>query len=437
MVTREAGRPEAGPPGRRASSYDPGWADRALERLLDPLPVPTFLATAWEREPCVVAERGADYYADLLRVADIDAIIATASPESLEHHVDLVRYEGTRNVHRPIPRTPHGLPDLRFIYAAYQDGYSIVANSLQQRWAPISALCASLQQTLHHPVGAYLFLTPRATQAFAPHWDVHDVFILQIAGAKNWLLYDPMVTLPLVHMQHEVHPSQLGRPIAEVCLRAGDVLYLPRGYIHQALTSDVSSLHLTVWVLAFRWADLLESIVLRLAEDDIALREALPVGFLRDDADTAALSARCRELLARAAGAAPVEDGVLALAKRLGHAQQVPLDGHFVALDALHQIDLGTVVEHRAGMVCVVYRAGAESVLEFAGYQLREPLAALPALEFIARAERFAVRELPGDLTDLGKCELVRRLVREGLLAVHAPRPPRAETPLVHGPGAE
>ncbi|HWP28302.1 MAG TPA: hypothetical protein VNM50_02065, partial [Chloroflexota bacterium] len=92
----------------------------------------------------MVAERGTDYYADLLRVADIDAIIATASPESMEHHVDLVRYEGTRNVHKPIPRTPHGLPDLRFIYAAYQDGYSIVANSLQQRWAPISALCASL-----------------------------------------------------------------------------------------------------------------------------------------------------------------------------------------------------------------------------------------------------------------------------------------------------
>jgi ribosomal protein L16 Arg81 hydroxylase len=389
----------------------------ALEMLLHPLEPAAFLEQVWERQPCVVTGRASDYYSHLLRIADVDAIISTANSEAAEHHVDLVRYEGSRNVHKPIPRTPHGAPDLRFIYEAYQDGYSIVANSLQQRWQPISRLCADLQQTLNHPVGAYLFLTPRATQAFAPHWDVHDVFILQLEGAKHWQLYAPMVTLPLIHMQHEVQRSQLGQPTQEVHLQAGDVLYIPRGHIHQALTSDVSSLHLTVWVHAIRWADLLEGAILRLAEADASLQEALPVGFLQPDELLGALEERLHELLARAAAAARIDTAIVPLAKRFAYAQQVPLDGHFVSLDQLHQIDLNTVVERRSGVLCVVFQAGGHTVVEFAGNRIEEPLAAEPALQFIAHTDRFAVWELPDCLSDTEKRELVRRLLTQGLLA--------------------
>ncbi|WP_420461677.1 JmjC domain-containing protein [Candidatus Palauibacter sp.] len=30
----------------------------------------------------------------------------------------------------------------------------------------------------------------RRTQGFRPHWDTHDVSVLQVVGSKRWRLYD-------------------------------------------------------------------------------------------------------------------------------------------------------------------------------------------------------------------------------------------------------
>lgn len=94
------------------------------------------------------------------------------------------------------------------------------------------------------------YLTPPGTQGFAPHWDEIDAFILQLEGKKHWKVYEPIdddEILPressgglLYRSRHcrtignltaaEMH----GRQIAwEGCVNAGDLLYVPRGFIHQ------------------------------------------------------------------------------------------------------------------------------------------------------------------------------------------------------------
>ena len=56
--------------------------------------------------------------------------------------------------------------------------------------------------------------------------------------------------------------DDLDKPIMEVVLNAGDLLYLPRGYIHQAVTEqDFHSLHITVSAYQCNgWIDLLEKV---------------------------------------------------------------------------------------------------------------------------------------------------------------------------------
>ena len=53
-------------------------------------------------------------------------------------------------------------------------------------------------------------------------------------------------------------PEQtLSRPSLRLTLRAGDVLYLPRGLVHEARTQQQASLHVTVAVPSFEaglWA---------------------------------------------------------------------------------------------------------------------------------------------------------------------------------------
>lgn len=85
-------------------------------------------------------------------------------------------------------------------------------------------------------------------QGFAPHFDDVDVFVLQLEGRKRWQVYKPLPgsILPRASSR-DFSPHEIGSPILEVVLEPGDLLYLPRGTIHQAQSlPDHHSLHLTV-----------------------------------------------------------------------------------------------------------------------------------------------------------------------------------------------
>ena len=41
------------------------------------------------------------------------------------------------------------------------------------------------------------YITPPQSQGFAPHHDVHDVFVLQVSGRKHWTIHAPVVDDPL------------------------------------------------------------------------------------------------------------------------------------------------------------------------------------------------------------------------------------------------
>jgi ribosomal protein L16 Arg81 hydroxylase len=123
------------------------------------------------------------------------------------------------------------------------------------------------------------------------------VFVLQVSGRKRWIVHEPVVRLPLSSQpQAGAHLVPEGaEPLMDVELLAGDALYLPRGYVHAALTTDDDSVHLTVGVLSTTWYDLLRD-VLTLAGEREEFRDALPVqpadsldpllpGFLRSAAD--------------------------------------------------------------------------------------------------------------------------------------------------------
>ena len=79
------------------------------------------------------------------------------------------------------------------------------------------------------------YLTPAGTQGFAPHYDDIEAFVLQLEGKKRWRVYKPRSkeeTLPRFSSEN-FNESEIGEPIIDVILETGDLLYFPRGYIHQ------------------------------------------------------------------------------------------------------------------------------------------------------------------------------------------------------------
>ena len=95
---------------------------------------------------------------------------------------------------------------------------------------------------------ANAYYTPAGSQGLPVHHDTHEVISLQVAGSKRWLVYEPVLELPLKNQRYRSALGEPGEPMLDVTLRAGDTLYLPRGWLHQALTSDEDSLHITVGI---------------------------------------------------------------------------------------------------------------------------------------------------------------------------------------------
>jgi hypothetical protein len=304
---------------------------------------------------------------------------------------------------RPAPFS--GTADVGRVLAEFEAGATLVLQGLHYSWPPLAEFCRVLERELGHPAQANAYFTPHAAQGLPVHHDTHDVFSLQVAGEKRWLVYEPAVELPLKDQRYKPELGAPGEPVHDVLLRPGDTLYLPRGWLHEATTSESDSLHVTVGVNVHTWLDAIKA-ALRDCEDDVEFRRS-PNG----DA---------RELVDRLFARLDPEAVAARQRRRLVGTRRPVLSGQLTQLRALESLTLETALERRP---TVLFELEGRT-LSFEGKAVRFPQGAEEALEFLAFAdEPYAAGELPGELDDDTRLVLVRRLVREGFLRIREPAP--------------
>ncbi|HEY2221808.1 cupin domain-containing protein [Actinomycetospora sp.] len=189
------------------------------------------------------------------------------------------------------------------VAALFADGHTVVLQGLHRTWAPVTELATGLNTDLGHPVQVNAYVTPASSTGFSAHYDVHDVFVLQIAGTKRWHVHapvhtDPLRTQPWNDRAAAVRARAQDEPVLDEVLHPGDALYLPRGYLHSATAQGEVSAHLTVGVHVVTRHALLETLLAGLA-DDPELRSSLPLGV--DVSDPAALAPHLEVVARRAA----------------------------------------------------------------------------------------------------------------------------------------
>jgi hypothetical protein len=393
--------------------------DFDFARLIWPIHPESFFRDTWEKEPLVVLRNQADYYSRLFSMRDVDSMIYFTRP----------RFSGIRTESTPTEALrgnfPHdenlffeGQNNVAAVSSQFAQGKTIFVHKLEQRWKSIATLCRALEVTLHHPVNASMFLTPRNSQGVSAHFDSVEVFVLQLEGSKHWRIYKPSVDLPLKEAYEPIPGELIGEPIREVHVKAGDLIYMPRGFIHEAFATDESSLHITVAVSVFRWADLMRAALARLSANDVRFRQAVPVGALGGGEISEAFRAQFEELLQAFSQGARVKDAMAALSDQfLGDMAVLP-GAHFLPPEEIDRIDVNTVLERSKAMICRVIQDAASVSIQFPGNRMRAPKQLGPALEFISKASRFPVSDLPGGLSDNSKRTLAKRLVRDGLLKI-------------------
>ncbi|WP_189277433.1 cupin domain-containing protein [Kitasatospora griseola] len=389
-----------------------------LEWLLDPVKPIDFYEQYYESKPLLVSRGELEYYAKLPRLEAVDELLtATVSNRRQPTQGErLTRSEpdGTMS-DQQIRTTGNAGLDVQAAYRAYHDGFTVVINQTHRRSAAVGRLCRGLQAALHHPIGANIYLTPAGAQGFLPHVDTHDVFILQLHGTKEWHVSSPPVELPLAHNRN--HKQTL--PDAQIfTLMPGDMLYLPRGFRHKAVTGDSSSLHLTVGIHAFRWHDLFKDALEQLADEDAIFRSALPPQYVDEPLDMAHVTEMVRRMTAALTDESFMEKAKERIASKLIAADESTGLSQFRSLDALADLSDESIVSRSPEHLCLVRIAPDRATIEFVGNFVTGPPVLGKALEFIAQRHRFAVGELPGNLSTEDRIDLVKRLVSEGLLEV-------------------
>jgi ribosomal protein L16 Arg81 hydroxylase len=142
--------------------------------------------------------------------------------------------------------TRHRLNKLSF-YDCMSRGATLVMNRLEEHSLAAKRLCTEVSRFAGFPAIGNAYLSFGGTGTFGKHWDTHDVFVIQLLGKKRWQVFEPTLPLPLSRQTCGAYQSQCPKyPVLDIELSAGDVLYLPRGWWHQAIPQDSGSFHLSV-----------------------------------------------------------------------------------------------------------------------------------------------------------------------------------------------
>ncbi len=350
---------------------------------------------------------GGQGFTDLLSAGDIDELIAERGLAQTSLRMvkagAAVRGQAVKD----------GL-DPEAIREQFADGATLVLQSLHRVHPPLVRFCRRLAVDLGHRTQCNAYVTPPGSQGFAAHYDTHDVFVLQVEGHKRWNVHAPVLTLPL-----KSQPSRLmtdeplvapdAPPLQSVVLGPGDALYLPRGFVHAAETTDDRSIHLTVGVMATTAYDVLRD-VLAMAADEPRFREALPLGSPEQQLDSVAgLVAEAARWMAELPGPR-LRDA--ARERVTDVAVPEPL-GMLASQDQLRELSKESVVGPREALRAGLIPTGDRIVLRLSDRDLSLPSFLGPALEALLEAP-VRIDEL--DLAVDDALVLVRRLLREGVV---------------------
>lgn len=195
-----------------------------------------FFANHWERTPLHrrAAESGAaaNSLPDVLPPDEVSALLRRCGP-------------GIKMVKRGEAAETDDFRE------AYLDGYSLIANQADRFSQVLVDMCQVMAHAHFLHAFCVLYLTPPGSQAVRLHTDDQDVILLQVWGKKQWTIRNAPVRLPyteeMLGKDTQVPPELIGDPLMQFEMQPHDVLYIPRGYLHEAATGGGEpSLHITI-----------------------------------------------------------------------------------------------------------------------------------------------------------------------------------------------
>lgn len=379
--------------------------------LFSPLTWADFFDGYFEKKYLRIQRGNPEFYNDLLTMQQVDEVLFS---QKVNHPGFRVVDSKTDTYPDPRTYTQNGsstIDPLEFV-KYYTKGGTLAMAAMHQHVHSLRAFCNALHELLGHPTQTNLYLTPADAQGFSPHYDSHDVFVLQVHGSKLWKIYESTIELPDKALAFEKEGFVPGRVIDEFVLEQGDLLYIPRGLVHDAYTTDSSSLHITLGLLGYTWSQYLAEAVIHLAKNDADFRRFVSGKLTANDYDVHAAN-----LLRKLGQELKSRNGFKRFEKQL--LAETPLDRRGHLLDVMESVNLTvdhSIIPLEKGVS--IDDLEGQVQLRGKGKRLIFPDFCAPVCKFLFQEKNGAqVRlvDLPGELDDEGKIVLVKRLISEGL----------------------
>jgi hypothetical protein len=237
----------------------------SLSDLIAPLPLPEFLQALRDKRRLYVRAIDPTRAASLLPWQELEDMISMRNFDDIE---------AMQNGMVIPPQLYQAEGDARAFHDILAQGASIVVKQIQRTVPQIQRLATSIERQMGCVVGVNAYCSFSSGGAFKPHWDRHDVLVVQIHGTKSWRIWESTFKNP-VERSRDAKQDITGTASEERVLSSGDILYIPRGEPHVASVSGGASLHLTFGFDHLNGVDVLQRLNSAAGQDDF-LRTDLP-----------------------------------------------------------------------------------------------------------------------------------------------------------------
>jgi ribosomal protein L16 Arg81 hydroxylase len=246
---------EAAPPG----------AASALAFLLGQVSASVFQSQHYGQRPLMVAGQP-DKFNHLFDWASLNDLLARLPTRAGLNMLEVITATEKRQ--------PRNLQEVRELCG---NGHTLIVKETNHHSLPIRDLVLRLSSELGERLGCNLYVSRTDVPGLQRHFDDHDVFVLQLEGSKQWHLFGVTRQHPTEAMRVRTRGmGEIPQTITqEYTLRRGDLLYLPRGWWHEALATD-ESMHLTIGIYSRTGLDFLRWVVDQLDEVEL-FRGSIPL----------------------------------------------------------------------------------------------------------------------------------------------------------------
>lgn len=386
----------------------------SISELIAPISIEHFFNTYWERKHLHL-QKSTDTYDGLFSLADIDDFLTKQNlkPEGIK----LVRdgkqianslwtnttklLDGTQNI--------VVVPDL--ILKHYYDGATIIISFADTMIPALAAINRNIEQELGMRSQANIYITPPNAQGFTLHYDTHDIFLLQLKGPKTWNIYDTGEHLPTSIEPFKNEPSLIER----ITINTGDFLYMPRGIVHEAYSSETSTIHVNFSLKPTYGFRLIEALAELAEKEDVFFRKVIPNRFSSDEQRKdyfSAFNEKLMELLAKH----PVEELIKKQDAHFIERQNIDLTGRLLDAIVIEQISALTTISRRTGIKYIIETDAQSTIIRFGKKKIVLPK--FVDKELFLQDTPFKINEIKGLLTEENKMALVRTLIQAGYLKI-------------------